>query len=272
LSRTDWREFVQGLMAPDPGTRCQVCGEDPGELDMVGCVTCQTLHHFECWVYLGGCATYACGSREAEGPEGTENRLAEALAKLDLPHQHREAPKSDACDSCRRRWKGEKGVACDACGSTYHPACWVANGGCMKTKCRESAEAHEAPTLEELQGIVSGLGQGNCPVCTERPPPGERTLCSGCTRAYHRGCWRANSGCIQAECRPEAPPSGDFDDPEATLIPFASGFRRRSLPGSPRKEGGKPVEWGSQETKAGLVLTAGFLLLALIVAIFSGAF
>ena len=40
---------------------CQICGEAIlGE--HVECRHCRTPHHEECWHYLGGCSTYACGN------------------------------------------------------------------------------------------------------------------------------------------------------------------------------------------------------------------
>lgn len=261
MSGTDWRQVVQGLMTPEAPPRCQVCGEDRGDHDLVGCVACQTIHHLECWVYLGGCSTYACGSRRAEGPAEDEGRLAQMLAGLDLPHQHPAAPRSDSCDACRRRWRGEKGVACDACDATYHPACWVANAGCLKSKCRESPEAHHAPTLAELGDLVSGLGSGNCPVCVEPPPVGERILCSGCVRMYHPGCWRANGGCVHASCRDEAPP--------AELTP-APGAGAKVPPMRRPEQDVRPFT--REELKLGAQLTGAFLTLAMLLTWWLGTF
>lgn len=42
--------------------RCPVCGS-PLHGAVTHCLKCRTPHHFECWRYAGGCATYACGQR-----------------------------------------------------------------------------------------------------------------------------------------------------------------------------------------------------------------
>ena len=41
------------------GSRCLVC-ESSLELDAVACPACATLHHQDCWNYVGGCSTYGC--------------------------------------------------------------------------------------------------------------------------------------------------------------------------------------------------------------------
>lgn len=39
---------------------CQVCGTgQPGPVKV--CSRCDTIHHADCWDYLGGCSTYGCG-------------------------------------------------------------------------------------------------------------------------------------------------------------------------------------------------------------------
>lgn len=216
----------------------------------MGCVACQTIHHLDCWVYLGGCATYACGSRRAEGPAGSEQRLAEVLAALDVPRHDPVSPRSAGCASCKRRWRGEKGVACRRCGATYHPACWVANAGCLKKKCRGPGFSRGGG-LPGLRGLVSGLGKGNCPVCIEPPPPGERILCSGCMRPYHAGCWKANAGCVRAKCRAEGPASDLVPAPGAgAKVPPMRGPSREVRP------------FTRQELRLGARLTAGIVTLA----------
>ena len=41
---------------------CQICGLALDETS-VRCSSCNTMHHLECWHYLGSCSTYACGSK-----------------------------------------------------------------------------------------------------------------------------------------------------------------------------------------------------------------
>ena len=47
--------------------RCGVCGESLAN-EIVVCRRCNTPHHRDCWQFGGGCATYACGSRECTVP------------------------------------------------------------------------------------------------------------------------------------------------------------------------------------------------------------
>jgi len=67
--------YVQ-LVAGEHGVtpRCRVCGA-PVDGDHVCCRQCDTPHHGDCWDYVGGCATFGCGStafravsRSTEGP------------------------------------------------------------------------------------------------------------------------------------------------------------------------------------------------------------
>lgn len=44
-------------------TECQVCGQGLDE-NLVSCVTCETLHHKDCWEYNGRCATFGCRQHE----------------------------------------------------------------------------------------------------------------------------------------------------------------------------------------------------------------
>ncbi|HEX7899954.1 MAG TPA: RING finger protein [Planctomycetota bacterium] len=45
-----------------PNARCPVCGAR-FLAAVTTCRKCRTPHHHECWVYFGGCSTYACGQR-----------------------------------------------------------------------------------------------------------------------------------------------------------------------------------------------------------------
>lgn len=58
--------------APAKRGRCPVCASS---LDgaVTECRTCRTPHHHECWRYAGGCSTYACGQRQADGPRSRES-------------------------------------------------------------------------------------------------------------------------------------------------------------------------------------------------------
>lgn len=45
---------------------CPVCSsalED--RVDLMSCLRCESLHHAECWTYVGSCATFGCGSDRA---------------------------------------------------------------------------------------------------------------------------------------------------------------------------------------------------------------
>ncbi|MBI3071496.1 MAG: hypothetical protein HYY84_05140 [Deltaproteobacteria bacterium] len=42
---------------------CLVCG-GPFADAAIACPKCRTPHHQDCWTYFGGCAVYACGSRQ----------------------------------------------------------------------------------------------------------------------------------------------------------------------------------------------------------------
>lgn len=44
--------------------RCPVCGTRFSSA-ITTCRECRTPHHHECWLYAGGCSTYACGQRAA---------------------------------------------------------------------------------------------------------------------------------------------------------------------------------------------------------------
>ncbi len=39
---------------------CMVCGDDIID-QSVSCLSCKTVHHKDCWDYLGRCSTYGCG-------------------------------------------------------------------------------------------------------------------------------------------------------------------------------------------------------------------
>lgn len=56
--------------APTPSTRCPVCGQslETASRSLLGCPSCRTLHHEECWRYLGGCAVYGCSQAPASMP------------------------------------------------------------------------------------------------------------------------------------------------------------------------------------------------------------
>ena len=45
---------------------CQVCG-DGMQTDLVSCLSCKTLHHRDCWKFVGVCSTYACGATQCQG-------------------------------------------------------------------------------------------------------------------------------------------------------------------------------------------------------------
>ncbi len=47
------------------GTQCPVC-KDPLKKNLIACPRCMTPQHRECWVYAGGCSTYACRTRRSK--------------------------------------------------------------------------------------------------------------------------------------------------------------------------------------------------------------
>jgi hypothetical protein len=44
---------------------CLVCRQPLDGAPVTACATCDTLHHADCWVYVGGCSVFACGGRRA---------------------------------------------------------------------------------------------------------------------------------------------------------------------------------------------------------------
>ena len=48
----------------DEQTRCPVCGSPLSRGRIVRCAKCGSIHHAECWLFNGLCATFACGSTE----------------------------------------------------------------------------------------------------------------------------------------------------------------------------------------------------------------
>ncbi|HTF55778.1 MAG TPA: RING finger protein, partial [Planctomycetota bacterium] len=48
----------------DEQTRCPVCGSPLSRGRLVRCAKCGAIHHAECWLFNGLCATFACGCRE----------------------------------------------------------------------------------------------------------------------------------------------------------------------------------------------------------------
>lgn len=55
---------LQGVRERPEEGLCPVCA-CALEGARVKCVRCATLHHRECWRYVGGCAIFACGARRA---------------------------------------------------------------------------------------------------------------------------------------------------------------------------------------------------------------
>ena len=60
------------LDAAAGGAHCPVCGESIAG-DLVYCRSCSTPHHRECWRYVGGCSTFACGETHYSAPAGKFN-------------------------------------------------------------------------------------------------------------------------------------------------------------------------------------------------------
>lgn len=55
----------------DDGPTCQVCGEARTGAKEVACDECGTLHHLDCWEYVGHCSIFGCsGKRWSEPHEG----------------------------------------------------------------------------------------------------------------------------------------------------------------------------------------------------------
>lgn len=179
-----------------PGTQvlpvCPVCGEAREDAVVVGCATCQTLHHEDCWSYTGSCATFGCGSRRREGEAAPE-----------LPPARHEWAANHECPSCRGPWKEEKAMRCARCERAYHYQCWQANDGCLLFSCRRAEEESRiAPTL------LSGLGRANCRICSQSCHGEKTVVCGSCSRPYHLACWEANSGCVRHVCRFPLMPGG----------------------------------------------------------------
>ena len=57
-------DFVESSESESEPAICQICGEAVMS-DVVRCVSCKTLHHGECWDYIGACSTYGCGQRKS---------------------------------------------------------------------------------------------------------------------------------------------------------------------------------------------------------------
>lgn len=53
-----------GNLTADAGGRCPVCGTELRGRTLT-CDGCRTVHHDECWTYMGRCSTYGCGGRRA---------------------------------------------------------------------------------------------------------------------------------------------------------------------------------------------------------------
>ena len=52
-------------------TNCRVCGEAFGEIPIVACRLCGTIHHEDCWDYTGQCSIYGCGATRSIKKEPT---------------------------------------------------------------------------------------------------------------------------------------------------------------------------------------------------------
>ena len=59
---------------------CPVCAAALETSDLMSCLRCESLHHAECWAYVGSCATFGCGSDRA--------RPSREPAPTDTPEWH----------------------------------------------------------------------------------------------------------------------------------------------------------------------------------------
>jgi hypothetical protein len=59
-------EIIEAPAGPEEdAVRCQVCSHPITAERRVRCRRCRTPHHPDCWEFNGGCATYACGEKDA---------------------------------------------------------------------------------------------------------------------------------------------------------------------------------------------------------------
>lgn len=72
LARTAGIEFVAGeSVTVVSDAQCRICGEAMLR-EIVICRRCKTPHHFDCWEYAGGCATYGCRETQFQMPATPE--------------------------------------------------------------------------------------------------------------------------------------------------------------------------------------------------------
>ena len=63
---TDQIQFLGTNQDSSEPPTCQVCG-DGMVTQLVSCLSCHTLHHRDCWNFVGFCSTYACGEKLFQG-------------------------------------------------------------------------------------------------------------------------------------------------------------------------------------------------------------
>lgn len=71
---------ILGASEAAEGGNCPVCG-DALCAPMRRCDVCRTLHHVDCWEYLGGCAIFACASARKRRAQESAARRAESAAR-----------------------------------------------------------------------------------------------------------------------------------------------------------------------------------------------
>ena len=74
------------LALPVTKAKCPLCGDfiEKGD-EKINCLRCDTIHHKECWEYLGDCAILGCQSDDLVATEN--QRLANEVRKWGLLHQ-----------------------------------------------------------------------------------------------------------------------------------------------------------------------------------------
>ena len=63
---------------------CPVCGEAVGPAPEI-CPECKTPHHWDCWQWSGGCATYACPRKMGKSKPKSPREVTRPTEKIPFP-------------------------------------------------------------------------------------------------------------------------------------------------------------------------------------------
>ena len=63
---------------------CPVCGEAVGPAPEI-CSQCKTPHHWDCWQWSGGCATYACPNKIGQRKPRAQRQVEQPTEKIPFP-------------------------------------------------------------------------------------------------------------------------------------------------------------------------------------------